>query len=326
MTETAPQPAALGDQILPFQVERYGLRGRLVRLGPVAQEILTRHDYPEPVAMMLGQMMAVAASLAGALKYDGVFTLQTQSNGPIRLMVADVTSKGDMRAYAQFDAKQVADLDATGKAGDSVPQWLGVGHLAFTVDQGPDTERYQGIVDLFGMSLAECVRHYFKQSEQIDASLKLAVAHDEDGWRIGALMMQRVPKLGGLDEAGSQTSANLTPDSFDEAEREESWREAIVLMGSATGVELTSLDLPPDRLLYRLFHEQGVRVFTPHPLQSACRCSPARVSAMLVSFPKEEIETMKVNGRVEVKCEFCGRDYNYDQAALDRLFEESAAG
>lgn len=330
MTDTAPALTPMADLIQPFQVERYGLRGRLVRLGAAADDILGRHDYPEPVAVMLAQMMAIAASLAGALKYDGVFTLQAQGNGAIRLMVADVTSAGDMRAYAQFDAKQVADLAATGKAGDSVPQWLGVGHLAFTVDQGPDTERYQGIVDLFGMTLAECVHHYFRQSEQIEAALKIAVLHDPKadkgaGWRVGALMMQRLPKLGGLDEDGAQRSANLTPDSFDEAEREESWREAIVLMGSATGAELTSDELSADRLLYRLFHEPGVRVFKPMALRSACRCSQHRVSTMLMSFPKDEIEDMKVDGAVEVKCEFCGRDYRYDQGALDRLFAAGAA-
>lgn len=320
MTES---PSA-GDLIQPFQVERYGLRGRLVRLGAVADDVLGRHDYPEPVAVMLGQMMAVAASLAGALKYDGVFTLQTQGNGPIRLMVADVTSNGNMRAYAQFDATQVAQLEAMGTGGVSVPQWLGAGHLAFTVDQGPDTERYQGIVDLHGMTLAECVHHYFRQSEQIEAALKIAVEHDPaaekgTGWRIGALMMQRVPGQGGIDDDGLPMPAS----QFDEEEREEGWREAVILMGSATSAELTSDEIGPNSLLYRLFHEPGVRVYKTMPLQSACRCSEGRVSTMLRSFPKDEVAEMKVDGVVEVKCEFCGRDYRYDQTALDRLFAES---
>ncbi len=143
----SPAPAPANDLIQPFQVERYGLRGRLVRLGGVASDVLSRHDYPEPVAVMLGQMMAVAAILAGALKYDGVFTLQTQGDGPIRLMVADITSTGDVRAYAQYDAERLARLSASspdGAVGGSVPHLLGNGYLAFTVDQGPDTERYQG--------------------------------------------------------------------------------------------------------------------------------------------------------------------------------------
>jgi molecular chaperone Hsp33 len=276
---------------------------------------------------MLGQMMAIAAALAGALKYEGVFTLQTQSNGPIRLMVADVTSDGNMRAYAQFDATQVAQLEAMGTGGVSVPQWLGAGHLAFTVDQGPDTERYQGIVDLHGMTLAECVHHYFRQSEQIDAALKVAVEHvaneqgqvtQGSGWRVGALMMQRVPKTGGIDDEGLPMPAS----SFDDEEREEGWREAVILMGSATSAELTSDDIGPNSLLYRLFHEPGVRTFKTRPLQSACRCSQDRVVTMLRSFPKDEIADMMVDGNVDVTCEFCRRNYRFDQALLDSLYAE----
>lgn len=315
MTEVS---AALGDLIQPFQVVRHGLRGRLVRLGAVADDVLGRHGYPQPVARMLGQMMAVAATLAGALKYDGVFTLQMQGDGPIRLMVADITSNGDVRAYAQFDAERLDKLIAAapgGDVGDSVPQLLGAGYLAFTVDQGPDTERYQGIVELDGATLAECVHHYFRQSEQIEAAIKVAVSHNAAGaWRVGALMIQRLPKAGGTGEGEAQL--------LSEEEHEEGWREAVVLMGSATSAELTDASLPPNDLLYRLFHEPGVRVYKPIHLESACRCSHDRVAAMLRSFPKDEIESMMVEGRVEVTCEFCRRSYRFDQAMLDSLFAD----
>ncbi len=305
------------DLIQPFQVENFGLRGRLVRLGAAADDILTRHAYPEPVAVMLGQMMAVAAILAGALKYDGVFTLQTQGNGPIRLMVADITSNGDVRAYAQYDAEKLAAFTATkpdGVAGDSVPHLLGSGYLAFTVDQGPDTERYQGIVDLDGATLADCLHHYFRQSEQIDAAIKVAVARQpvgagataepHGGWQVAALMVQRLPKVHAVDDE----------------EREEGWREAVILMGSATNQELLDPALHPDALLYRLFHEPGVRVYKPMVLRSACRCSSERVSVMLKSFPKEEIESMKVDDQVVVTCEFCRNTYTYDQSEIDNLY------
>lgn len=314
--QTSTQTPA-NDLIQPFQVERFGLRGRLVRLGAAADDILNRHAYPEPVAVMLGQMMAVAAILAGALKYDGVFTLQTQGNGPIRLMVADITSSGDVRAYAQYDAEKLAALAAAapdGVVGDSVPHLLGSGYLAFTVDQGPDTERYQGIVDLDGATLADCLHHYFRQSEQIDAAIKVAVARQpagagataepRGGWQVGGLMVQRLPKA----------------QSVDEEEREEGWREAVILMGSATNHELLDPALHPDALLYRLFHEPGVRVYKPMALRSACRCSNARVSVMLKSFPKEEIESMKVDDKVVVTCEFCRRAYTYDQNEIDSLY------
>ena len=133
-------------------------------------------------------------------------------------------------------------------------------------------------------------------------------------------MMQRVPKMGGIDEDGAPATSHGPASPYDEEEREEGWREAVILMGSATSAELTSDALGPNSLLYRLFHEPGVRVYKTMPLQSACRCSRDRVATMLRSFPKAEVAEMKVDGQVEVKCEFCGRDYRFDQAALDRLF------
>lgn len=320
----SPATAPANDLIQPFQVERYGLRGRLVRLGSAADDVLKRHAYPEPVAVMLGQMMAVSVILAGALKYEGVFTVQTQGDGPIRLMVADVTSGGNVRAYAQYDAERLAALVEAapdGAIGDSVPHLLGTGYLAFTVDQGPDTERYQGIVELDGATLADCLHHYFRQSEQIDAAIKVAVTHrgagdiEADsgaargavpgGWQIGALMIQRLPKA---------------HPSYQDDEREENWREAVALMGSATNRELLDPQLHPDALLYRLFHEPGVRVYKPVILQSACRCSADRVALMLRSFPKEEILGLMVEGEVVVTCEFCRRAYRFDQAEIDRLY------
>lgn len=317
MNQSPVAPA--NDLIQPFQVERYGLRGRLVRLGAAADDILNRHAYPEPVAVMLGQMMAVAAIMAGALKYDGIFTLQTQSNGPIRLMVADITSDGAMRAYAQYDSDRIAGLIAAapdGLVGDSVPHLLGAGYLAFTVDQGPDTERYQGIVDLDGATLADCLHHYFRQSEQIDAAIKVAVsrrlapgvatAAERPHWQIGALMVQRLPK----DRAQ------------DDEDHEEGWREAVILMGSATNRELLDETLHPDALLYRLFHEPGVRVYKPKLLKAACRCSAERVSMLLRSFPKAEIASMKIDDKVVVTCEFCGRGYSYTDQEIDALFAD----
>lgn len=316
---TSPATVPVSDLIQPFQVERFGLRGRLVRLADAADEILTRHDYPEPVASVLGQLMAVAAIMAGALKYDGVFTLQTQSDGPVRLMVTDITSSGEMRAYAQFDAARLAALGAAapdGVARDTVPHLLGAGYLAFTVDQGPDTERYQGIVDLDGASLADCLHHYFRQSEQIDAAIKVAVSRIPDAagaaagqpgpWRIGALMVQRLPK----------------PHELHSDEHDEAWREAVILMGSATNRELLDDALHPDALLYRLFHEPGVRVYEPRRLRAACRCSGQRVSAMLRSFPRDEIEAMKVDERITVTCEFCGRGYVYTADEIGALFAD----
>lgn len=299
--------AARDDLVQPFQIEPFALRGRLVRLGPALDSILAQHAYPAPVAAMLGEAVALAAALAGALKYDGVFTLQTKGDGPIKLMVADITTQGAVRGYAQFD---VARLETAARAsGAAVPRLLGGGYLAFTVDQGEHTERYQGIVELQGGTLAECVHHYFRQSEQVEAALKVAVAqrHDSDGhprWRAGALMIQRLPR-----EAFA-----LEREAEDDA-----WRRATVFMGSCTSAELVDPQLAPERLLFRLFHEDGVRAYRPHALAARCRCSQRRGETVLRALKPEEIAEMKVDGMITVTCEFCGAAYEFDAEALDAL-------
>jgi molecular chaperone Hsp33 len=294
------------DLIQPFQIDRYALRGRLVRLGPAIDHILSQHAYPEAVAAMLGEAITLAVVLAGALKYDGIFTLQTKGDGAIRLMVADVTTEGAVRGYAQYDE---AELEAAlGLAsGPSVPALVGSGYIAFTVDQGEDTERYQGIVDLNGATLAECAQHYFRQSEQLQAGIKLSVGRTgpDGGWRAGGLMIQRVPPEGGW---------GILPDDV-----EDGWRRAMVLMSSATEAELVDPELSPHRLLFRLFHEDGVRVYPTHGLEARCRCSRERIESILRAFPVAELDDMKKDPVTTVTCQFCNTRYEFDEADLDRL-------
>ena len=299
-------PSVPDDLVQPFQIEPFALRGRLVRLGPAIDSILNRHAYPAPVAALLGEAIALAVALAGALKYDGVFTLQTKGDGPIRLMVADVTTAGAIRGYAQFDA---ARLEAAAGVGAPVPRLLGAGYLALTVDQGEHTERYQGIVELQGATLAECVHHYFRQSEQVEAALKVAVAQVADPggtkrWRAGTLMIQRLPRESFTQEREIEDDA---------------WRRAAILMSSSTSAELVDPTLPPERLLFRLFHEDGVRAHAPHALAAKCRCSRRRVEAVLRALTPDEIADMKVGGKITVTCEFCSAVYDFDAEALDAL-------
>ncbi len=299
------------DLVQPFQIDASGLRGRLVRLGPLLDEILTRHAYPEPVAALLGEAIALAAALAGALKYDGVFTLQTKGDGPVHLLVADVTSEGSVRGYAQFDAAKLAKAAAQGEVGGSVPRLLGAGHLAFTVDQGEHTDRYQGIVELQGASLAECAHHYFRQSEQVEAGLKVAVARIADGdgvkrWRGGSLMVQRLPDEG---EAERREAA------------EDGWRRAVILMSSSTSAELVDPALAPEALLFRLFHEDGVRVYRRQELAARCRCSRERVERVLRMLPADELAEMKVEGRITVTCQFCSAAYGFDDDDIHALVD-----
>jgi molecular chaperone Hsp33 len=305
------------DLVSPYQVERAGLRGRFLRVGPLLNRILERHRYPEPVSLLVAETLVLTGLLASTLKYEGAFTLQAHGKGPVRLVVADMTSDGELRAYAQFDRKAVAEIDIQAAC---LPVLLGQGHLAFTADQGAEKDRYQGIVGLEGTTLTECVHHYFHQSEQIQAAIRVGVIRPEEGeteadaatgWRAGAIMIQRLPGEGPRPDIVADLNAE---------EDEENWREAVTLMASVTDEELANPRLTPDRLLYRLFHEPGVRMFQPRGLVDGCRCSRERVAGTLVTFPKSELFDMMDDGVVSVKCEFCGEDYVFDEPALEALF------
>lgn len=297
-------PPSPDDLVQPFRIDPFALRGRLVRLGPTVDRILSQHGYPEPVAAILGEAITLAVVLAGALKYDGIFTLQTKGDGPVRLIVADVSTAGAVRGYAQYDSARIGEI--TGRAGQSpsVPQLCGGGYIAFTVDQGEHTERYQGIVELAGATLAECAQHYFRQSEQIQAGIKLSAARSGEGgmWRAGGLMLQRVPPEGGYTVIADDV--------------EDGWRRAMVLMSSATPDELTDPDLPPRRLLYRLFHEETVRVFDTQPVEARCRCSRERIIGILRSLPPQDVTEMREDKVTTVTCEFCNTTYEFDRDEL----------
>ncbi len=295
--ENAFPAAPALDVLLPFQLETASLRGRYVRLGPVLDTILGQHAYPTVVGEKLAGAVALACVLASSLKYDGVFTLQTKSDGPLHLLVADVSSEGHVRACANFRPQEL-DGAAT--------SLIGKGHLAFTVDQKAAGDRYQGIVALDGDDLTAAVQTYFLQSEQVPTALVMATRRDEAGhWYAGCLMLQRMPQEGG--KQGPVDTAS--PDD---------WHRAMMLMQTATEIELTDPALTPEDLLFRLFHEEGVRVFASKSYVHRCRCSAERVDQMLRSLPADELKALAVDGIVEVKCEFCGKAYRWDVAALEK--------
>jgi len=297
-------PAAEVDLVQPFLLESSGIRGDLVRLGPVAGHIVTRHAYPPPLAKLLVEMLTLTAMLSSMMKYDGVFSLQTSGDGPVGLMVSDVTTEGHLRGYAGVDAERLAALVDT-EAG--VAELLGRGHLAYTVDQGADMERYQGIVALSGATLADCLQHYFLQSEQIQTGLVVASGNRDGSWRAAGLILQRLPE----EAAGG--AIETEPD-------EDAWRRAMVLQASCTDAELLDPALPVNDLLFRLFHEEGVRVFRRRPLVARCRCSRDRLAGTLGSLPRAEIEDLKIDGEVVVTCEYCGGRYHFDDAALAQIY------
>lgn len=265
------------DTVLPFQVEGLNVRGRVARLGPALDTILRQHAYPRPVSRLLGEAIALAAAVGSSLKYDGVFSVQAKGDGPIRLMVVDVTSAGHLRGYAQLAGRPIAADERR------LDHLIGKGQLAFTVDQGPDTERYQGIVALGEDTLTGAVDHYFKQSEQLETRVILA-AGLTTAWRATALMIQRLPG---------------------EAADPDAWNRTLHLIGSLTEDELLDPDLTAEDLLYRLFHVEGVRVFTPRPVEAKCRCTRERAEGALRLVPDDELPGFMVDGRFIVTCQFC---------------------
>jgi molecular chaperone Hsp33 len=294
------------DFVQGFQLENAPIRGRLVRLGPVLDEILTRHAYPLPVAQLLAETVALTAALAAALKYEGVFTLQTRGDGPVRMMVADVSSDGKIRATAQFDAALVEQIAGAGWTGVAL---LGKGHLAFTVDQGGDTERYQGLVELRGKNLSECVQYYFQQSEQLPTALMVGAEQQDGHWRAGALMVQKMP-----------TAQKGIPANDDDAD---GWDHARAVTATCSLAELLGGDVTAPGLIYRLFHEFGVRVFDPTAFAFQCRCSRERVETVLKSMSWDDVQHMKIDGVVTATCDFCSTSYRFDDADLSLIVSDT---
>jgi len=311
-----PAETGLDDAILPFAVKALDLRGRIVRLGAAADRILIGHDYPTPVAKLLGEAIVLTVMLGSALKFEGRFILQTQSDGPVRMLVVDFTVPGTVRACARFDGQRVADAIAKGEAAPG--QLLGRGHLAMTIDRGPEMSRYQGLVPLEGGDLEQAAHEYFARSEQIPTRVRLAVAEEfragENGprrhWRAGGILLQFLPnsperaRRADLDpgDAPPGTAPHVLPE-------DEAWVEGRSLVATVDDIELLDPSLSSERLAYRLFHERGVRVFRATRVAAQCSCSREGVENMLLSFTQQDREDMVEDGRITVTCEFCSSTY-----------------
>lgn len=312
------RPESGDDVVVPFTLETLDCRGRAVRLGPALDSILSRHPYPAPVARLLGEAIVLAALIGSSLKFEGRFILQTQTDGPISLIVVDLDAPDGLRGYARYDADAVARAIEMGET--TAGALLGRGHLAMTVDQGADMDRYQGIVALDGEGFEQVAHTYFQQSEQIPTVVRLAVAEfarrgdPRPTWRAGGMLVQFMPAEGGHlmpDLPGDGNFANpATADrAFDESD---TWTEAKAHLATLADDELADPDLSSERLLFRLYHQTGVRVFSPMPLEDRCTCSAERIENMLRdSFTAEERQDMAVDGEIEVVCEFCSTAYHF---------------
>jgi molecular chaperone Hsp33 len=263
----------------------------MVRLGSTVDTILSKHCYPENVASQLGEAITLATAMAGSLKFEGSYTLQTCSDGPIGLMIADFFTHGAVRGYARFDGGSLASASGS----TVVSRLLGKGLMAFTVDQGPDTESYQGVVQLEGATLAECAQDYLSRSEQLNAAVRINVSCYNQSWRAGGLIVEQL--AGNFEDGCNQ--------------EEDDWHRVVALMGSIQAHELTQREEAGGSLLYRLFSEDGVRVFDPMPVKAECRCSRERMAKVLASFKLEEMNDMIVGGKISTTCQFCNSTYEF---------------
>jgi len=316
----APAEVSADDTILPFEVAPLDLRGRVVRLGPVVDTILAGHDYPAPVARLLGEAIVLGVMLGSSLKFEGRFILQTQTDGPVRMLVVDFTTPDRLRACARFDKNRVAEAIAAGTT--DAGAMLGRGHLAMTIDQGGDMNRYQGLVALEGGTLEDAAHEYFLRSEQIPTRVRLAVGEEFRGdggpkhrWRAGGMLLQFVPRaperarVPDLDPGDAPEG--ITPHVMAE---DDAWVEGRSLIATVEDVELLDSDVSAERLLYRLFHERGVRVFRDMAVRAQCSCSRDGVDAMLRRFSQDDRDHMVENGVISVTCEFCNATYVFEPA------------
>jgi len=284
------------DLVAPFQIETRPVRGRIARLGPAIDEILTRHDYPEPVANLLGETCALAALVGASLKFDGRLIVQAQGDGPVAYAVADYDTSGALRAYCRFDPERVAAVSA-GFARPGAGALLGRGVFVMTLDQGPDMDRYQGVTAIEGETLALAAESYFTRSEQTPTRVRLAVGRVDEGdgprWRAGGLLIQNIAS----DDARGPTA--------------ETWTTAQALFETIGEDELVDPTISARDLLWRLFHQEGVRLFNPTALAASCRCSETRIVEVLNAFPAEERAAMiEPDGHIRVTCEYCARVYD----------------
>jgi molecular chaperone Hsp33 len=300
MTQTAQDT---GDFAATFQIEGRPIRGRAVRMGAASiSPILARHDYPPHLATILGEAVMLAALVGASLKFEGKILVQAEGDGPVTMLVGEYNTNGNVRGYARYDAEGWANLERVNKGGEPhMPQLFGrTGRLGLIlVQDNPDIQPYQGIVPLNKATLSQCAEDYFTMSEQVPSRIRLAIDKTEDGWAAGGMLIQRIAG----DDARGET--------------DEGWREAEALFGTLSRAELTDANLPVSELLFRLFHEQGVRLEGTMPVVDQCTCNQERLVGTLSQMPDESLrELVEPDGSLSIDCQFCARHYVIDIAEV----------
>ena len=318
---------AKGDLIQPFLIDHSHIRGQLVRLESVAHTIIEQHRYPKPASKLLAEMLVLAAMLSSNLKSDGILTIQAKGDGPIRFIVVDATSGGDLRGYAEMAKGGKTTLSRMGKtrvAEGKLADFLGKGYLAITLDHGDENSRYQGIVELAGTTLADALSDYFTQSQQVEMSVKLAVSPPDGAsgtWRAAGIMMERVPTEGGtIGEEQEKQEKRRKKSKSGEETSEEQWQRNNLFLKSVKNAELLSGELSSWDLLTRLFNEDGVWAYPPKILQARCRCSREKIERVLGTIPESELEEMFVGKKISVHCQFCNTTESFTRPQIETLY------
>ena len=302
-----PAAAPLADFVLPFDIRKAGVRGRFVRLDDASAQALDAHQLPEAAARVAGETLALAALLGSALKLDGRLTVQTKSSGPLDLVTADYYGadgqgkERGVRGYARLDAGRFAALGDTGFG-----QLAGEGALAITIEPKRGGQTYQGIVSLSPDGLAASAETYFAQSEQLPTVIRLAAAplfvagEKTPRWRAAGLMLQMTPEASKTGAAG-----------------EDEWNRLSILARTVEDLELVDTALAPETVLWRLFHEDEVRVQPAETVAFRCDCDASRIVTVLKSYaPQERAGLADPDGIIRARCEFCGTTHEIGPEAL----------
>ncbi len=316
---------AWDDTILPFQLDRSDIRGRVVRLDGALDEILSQHDYPTAIERLVAEAAILTALIGPAIKLRWKLSLQIRGDGPARLVATDYFAPehdgapGRIRAYASYDK---ARLDPEGDAFSQV----GHGYFAILIDQGQGTTPYSGLTPIAGHSLADCAQAYFAQSEQLPTRFALTFGKEQHGWRAGGVMLQKmpgVPPRPGDDGNGREDGLLAADDLLADAGELEGWSRVNAHLETVREDELIGPEIQPTQMLVRLFHEDGPRVFEPQPIEFGCTCSAQRVRRSLSIYSQKDIAHMTTDeGIVTADCQFCGAHYEFDPKTLGFEAEE----
>jgi len=316
---------AWDDTVLPFQLDRADIRGRVGRLDSVLETILGQHDYPAPVAALVAEAALITALIGQTIKLRWRLSLQIRGDGPVRLIATDYFGPAEpgqparMRAYAGYDAEGVAAADGAAPFG-----LIGQGVFGILIDQGPGTAPYQGMTPIAGASLADCAEIYFAQSEQLPTRFALAMGEavepgGEAHWRGGGVLLQHMPKASPFAKDGGATGPDgllAAEDVLDGADAE-NWRRAVMLLETAEETELIGPHVGTEQLLLRLFNDEGPRVYAAQPVRFGCTCGPEKVVRTLAAYSADEIAALTTpEGKVTADCQFCGAHYEFEPGEL----------